>query len=1186
MRTLVAIVGAVIFLTAFRASAQDLANIVGTVTDQSGAVVPDTSITVSNPDRGFTRKLVSDAAGEYTAARVPIGNYVITAERPGFQKLVRSGVTLEVGRTLRVDLQLNVGSATQQVVVDAAATKVETETGAISDVVTGSQVSELNLNARNFANLATLVPGAATLGSGFDSSKVGVLANAAISFNGLPVNIQNWEVDGTNNIDQGSGSGSIMTYPSVDSIAEFRVSTANYSAEYGKSGGANIEVVTKSGTKDFHGTMFEFVRNDKFDANDWFINRTIEPNGGSAPITPLKRNNWGFTLGGPIFIPKHFNVNKNKMFFFVSEEWRENREGTVINANVPTLRMRQGDFTECDPASSNYNPIVASGCVVPTNPNTNMPYQNDIVPIDPTAKALLDALVPLPNNGVNFYTAAPSLPTSFREDMFKIDYNITDNIRAFFRYTQDAFEAGFIPTLWSSADFGTVKSKWTSPAKSAVFHLTQAIRPNLLNEFIASFSADVNTVNNYTGFDSPAGSIDKPSDFSMKSIFPANQSQPKLPGIALSGGVPFNFAESTGFEFFFWDPQPAIKDNLVWTQGRHTLKMGIFLLYNHINTTTNIGYNTQGFLSFGTGYGSGISTGNALADMYLGRIANYQEYGVVENGSLLGGAALGHWRQWDFEPYFQDDWRVTSHLTLNLGLRYSWLTAFHDVENPTHDSLFVPSLYNPAKQAQLDSSGNLIPGSGANYLTYGNGLVQCGAGSIPEGCYNPPRGTLSPRFGFSWDPFGKGTTVIRGGYALTWDSGNPLHNGAGFNGNPPTATNLFGYNIQGYQSVAPGPLGPAGFSNVNVVKWQEIQQFNFGIQHQFKGNNFLSMSYVGTLGHHLQQNVNINQVPVGSGIQNVPALANTPGCDAQGNCDVQYILMNNLEPTVFFVPYRGYSGIAQRQMTGNSNYNSLQTNFRHTFGYGLAFQAAYTWSHELDNMFQGGSANSGGTNGINDENLRRWYGTGGLNQGHILILNYVYQLPFFKSAASPLARYVLAGWQISGISSFMTGTPLAVYCGINGMSTGIGGPTGCNSLGPLGVKKGSVNDPQFGPTPTWFDPSLLGQVTADQLRADNQPGMFGYIGKYALTGPGRNNWDLALMKNIQTPWFNGEHSSVQFRAESYNTFNHPQWSGINLFCSSTTAPGAPCNGDQNIGNGEVASAARPRILQLGLKFIF
>jgi hypothetical protein len=1184
VKTLAGMASMMIILGSFGAHAQDLANIVGTLTDASGAVIPDVQVAVANPERGFIRRVVSDSAGEYQAARVPIGNYTITIEKTGFEKLVRSGITVQVGQTLRVDLQLQVGSATQEVVVNANVAHVETENGAMSDVVTGSQVSELNLNARSYANLATLVPGAATLGTGFSTTSVGPNAPVAVSFNGLPVNIQNWEIDSTNNIDQGSGSGSMMTFPSIDSIAEFRVSTSNYSAEYGKSGGAQIEVVTKSGTKDFHGDLFEFVRNDAFDANDWFINRTIEPNGGSAPQTPLKRNDYGFTLGGPVFIPGHYNTSKNKTFFFVSEEWRKNREGTVFNSNVPTLQMRKGDFSQCDPNSKNYNPVVASGCAVPINPSTNLPYQNDIVPINPAGQALLNALVPLPNNGINYYTAAPSLPYNFREDMFKIDQNITDNIRAFFRFTQDANDQDYLPTLYSGGTFGTVQSTLLMPAKSAVFHLIQTFRPNLLNEIIISDSDDTWVVKNSTGFDSPAGSINKPSDFSLKSLFPANQSQPYLPGISVSGGVPFSFNISTGFGFFYTDPQPAIKDNLIWTHGKHSVKAGFFLLYNHIDTTTNIDEYTQGFLSFSNS--SAITTGNALADMYVGRIASYQEYGKVVNGQPLGGAALGHWRQWDFEPYVQDDWHVTSHLTLNLGLRYYWLTPIHDSVTPTNDSLFVPSQYNPAKQAQLDVNGNLIPGTGATYLNYGNGLVQCGSGGVPLGCYKSFHGTYSPRFGFAWDVFGNGKTAIRGGYALTWDSGNPLHNGAGFNGNPPTATNLFGYNIPNYQDVAPGPFGPAYFSNVNLNKWQEIEQWNFGVQHQFPGNNILGVSYVGTVGHHLQQAVNINQVPIGAGTQNVPALAGTPGCDANGNCNVQSILINNLESSIFFVPYRGYTAIEQRQMSGNSNYNSLQVNFRHAFGYGLSLQAAYTWSHELDNMFQSGGSNSNGTNNVNDENLQRWYGTGGLNQAQMLILNYVYDLPFFKGTSHHMVHSLLGGWELSGITSFLAGHPIDLQCGIAGLSTGIGGPAVCNSLGHLGVQKGVVNDPQFGPTPTWFDPSVLGQITVPQLSANNQPGMFGYLGKDPLTGPGRNNWDLALLKNFALPWFHGEHSSAQFRLETYNTFNHPQWTAVNLFCSSLTAPGAPCNGSENIGNGEVASAASPRILQLGLKFTF
>jgi len=1153
------------------AKAQDLATIVGTVTDSSGGVVPGVELTVSNTERGILRKVSTDAAGGYSVARIPIGVYSIVAEKSGFQKLVQNGVTLAVGQTLRVDLQLRVGTVAEETVVTANAVNVETETGAISHVVTSSQVSELNLEARNFANLATLIPGAAPLGTGFDPTSVGVLANATISFNGVPGNFNNWEIDSTNNVDQGSGSNSLMLYPSIDSIAEFRISTSNYSAEYGKSGGANIEVVTKSGTKEFHGDLFEYVRNDAFDANDWFLNQAAQPR------NPLKRNNWGFTLGGPIFIPGHYNKDKNKTFFFVSEEWRSYRQGTIIRQPVPSLLQRNGNFSECDPGSPNYDTSVAAGCAIPINPSTGLPFPNDIVPVDPSAASLLNGLLPLPNTGKNLYVSSPSLPTQFREDMFKIDQNFGDKIRIFFRYTQDAYTQDFIPTLWSAANYGTVKSAWTSPAKSGVFHLTQSITPNLLNEFIFSMSADVNTVNNYTGFNSPANSILKPAGFAIQTIFPENQNQPFLPGISFGGGVPFQGnAESTGFEFYFWDPQTAIKDNIIWTKGNHTLKFGFFLLDNHINTSTNIGQSVQGFFNFSDS--SSLSTGNSLADMFLGRIANYQEYGQVQNGQLVGGRGFGHWRQWDFEPYFQDDWHVNSRLTVNLGVRYYYLTPFWDATNPTSDSIFVPSYYNAAAQAQLDSGGNVIPGTGATYLNYGNGLLQCGTAPIIRGCSTSYQGTISPRFGFSWDPFGRGKTAVRGGYALNWDSSNPLFAGGGFNGNAPTTATLSVSNVLGFENIGPGPLGTASFSDLPTSrKWPQVQQFSLGVQHELPGNNLLGVSYVGSLGRHLQQTQNINQVPIGLTTVNVPALAGTgtPGCDAAGNCDAQSVLINNAAPPLFFAPYRGYNTISMRNPTGNSNYNAMQVSLRHPTGYGMSYEVSYTWSHTLDDIIPG--------NGVDDSNPHRWYGTSSLNQTQILVINWTYLLPFFKDSSHVAVRSLLGGWQISGITSFMTGPPLNFSCGIGGLSSGIGGAVVCNPLGPVTVKKGSLNDPNLGPTPGWFDPSVLGQTTLDQLMADNQPGMFGTMGKNTLRGPGRNNWDLALMKNFQLPWFQGEKSTLQFRLESFNTFNHPQWQGVNTGCSDQTAPGAPCTGNVT---GEINSAFPARILQLGLKFIF
>jgi len=1175
--------------------AQDTATIVGTVTDPSGAVVPAAKVTVSNPQKGFSRNLLTDSAGEYNAAKIPIGSYEVSAQAAGFRKLVLTDISLAIGQTLRVNLTLTVGEATQNITIIGNVAKVETETGTISDVVNGSQVSLLNLNGRNFTNLATLVPGSAP--GGFDPSNIGVLAGSGISFNGVPTTYNNWEIDGTNNADQGAGATANMTYPNIDSLAEFRIITSNYSAEFGKTAGATIEVATKAGTQKFHGDLFEFVRNDTLDANDWFLNRqrwdgldVQQDCGGNsagpcnAPKTPLKRNDYGFTIGGPFFIPGHYNTDKKKTFFFWSEDWRKNRQGTVVSAPVPTTRMRQGDFSEChapgylnpsDPGSPNYNPVVASGCVLPVSPSTHETYQGDIVPINANGGALLKGLIPLPNNGVDGYTAAHSLPTNWRQDMIRVDQNFGDRTSLFVRYTQDAYEQTYVPTLWSNSNYDSVVTQWTSPAKSAVIHLTRSFRPDLMNEFILGFSADVNTVHNTAGPSSPAGSVDKPSDYVTKTLFPGNATNPLLPAVSIGGGLPWSIAESTGFEYFFWGPITTLKENLIWTKGKQVIKFGFYLQDSHLNQTTYASPYAQGSLDFSGSAPN--STGNALADMYIGEIASYGEFGQVINGQTAGGYGLGHWREWDSEPYVQDDWKLSPHLTLNLGVRYVMPTIYHDVRVPTNDSIFLPNLYNPANQAQLDINGYFIPGTGATFLQYGNGLAQCGTGGIPAGCVSPYRGSIAPRFGFAWDPRGTGKTVLRGGYGIGYDVSNGNEMAAGFFGNPPVVASPYAFYINGYDQIQSGLISPTSMNNVpHQEKWPEVQQFSLGIQHEFPGNNLLSVSYVGSLGRHLARNRNMNQVLIGEGTQNVPVLAGSPGCDASGNCDVQNILINNLTPSIYFVPYRGYTGINIREWSGVSSYSSLQANFRHSVGHGLTLQAAYTWSHTIDTA----------STGVNDYDISRWKGTSGLNQSQMLVMNYVYQVPFFNHAANSFLRTALGGWEFSGITSFLTGQPIDFGCGINGLSSGVGGGVRCNSLGKVGTVKGSYNDLQYGPTSTWIDPSVIGQVNLDQLPANGQPGMFGTMGRNPLTGPGRNNWDVALLKNFQTPWVKGEHGTMQFRWETFNSFNHAQWNGVSVGCSGATAPGQPCNGPNNLGNGEVSSAWPSRIMQFGLKFIF
>jgi hypothetical protein len=325
---------------------------------------------------------------------------------------------------------------------------------------------------------------------------------------------------------------------------------------------------------------------------------------------------------------------------------------------------------------------------------------------------------------------------------------------------------------------------------------------------------------------------------------------------------------------------------------------------------------------------------------------------------------------------------------------------------------------------------------------------------------------------------------------------------------------------------------------------------------------------------------------------NVLALAGIPGCDAAGNCNVQEVLIHNEVPNTYFLPYRGYTDIAIKENTAVSSYNALQVSFRHPFGRGLTFQASYTLSHAIDDA-SGWNYRSY----VDDSNLSRWRATSDLNRAQVLVMNYVYALPFFKTSSNRFARNALGGWQISGITSFFTGTPIdfsnSAPCGIVGFGNGIGTSVRCNSLAPVKIQKGVDNDPQFGPTPTWFDGNAFAQALEPQLRADGQPGMFGTMGRNPLTGPGRNNWDMALLKDFQLPWFGGEHSTLQFRWETFNTFNHPQWQNVNLSCNGSPNPdrspafGRPCGGHEyNLHNGQVSSAWPARIMQFALKLMF
>jgi hypothetical protein len=1187
-----------IFFSITAAGLAQQASIVGTVTDQSGAVIPNARITVRNPQRGITRHLVSNTAGRYVAGSLPIGTYMVTAEAPGFTKLITTEIVLQVGATRRVDMHMKVGQVSQAVQVREQIAHVQTETAQVSDVITGKQMANLELNGRDFVNLMLLVPGASPDNS-LDLTNPQNGSDITVSVNGGRHRMNNFMINNMPSMDEG-GYGGLNVTPSLDSIQEFRVVTSTYGAEYGKLGAAQINVATKAGTRQFHGDAYDYVRNDAFDANPFFQNRQIAPPGGNAPKTPLKWNDFGYTFGGPFFIPHHYNTDKSKTFFFWSQEWHRYNGAQVINAPVPSTAERLGDFSECDPASGSYNPIIASGCSLPALNGVSYDTVQQAPGFNQQAytngAVLMNAMVPLPNNGpINYVHSSPA-NTDWQQEMIRVDQNFTDKTTAYVSYIHE-YETVLTPTGNGGGDtYDTIMERNPGSGDVGNINLTHIFTPSVVTTVNLGISSNWGRDFDIPGPNNVLHSIDRPSNFVENHFFAANNSNPFLPAVTVSGGVPFSFTMSSGpFPRESASPVYVAQDDSTWVLGKHALKFGAYFEKYEKNEPLESAIEAQGNLQFNAG--GPITTGNGLADMFLGRIQQYTEAEVQSfatgTGVPIGGYGRGYWRMTQFEPYFEDDWKVTPRLVLTLGLRYSYFIPQHDIQKPPIDDSFIPSLYNPALQAQLDSNDNLIPGSGFNYTEYGNGLVNCGRNGIPRGCTNLREANFAPRFGFAYDPFGHGTTVIRGGYGMFY-SATSESMAEGMGGNPPSALTPSGFNILGYDNIVPGALPP--FSALLTIPLHETmpntQQWSLGVQHAFSGNDLLKVSYVGSVGHNLTSISNLNQIPDGVGIESAPGLAGQgiPGCDALGNCDVQSVLINNYDPSDYFVPYRGYTSIAYNPLNANSNYNSLQVEFRHTLSHGLTFQSAYTWSHELD-----WTSGDGTSSGVDDSNLRRWYANGRNNRAQMLVFNYVYDLPFFLHSTNAFAHQALGGWIFSGITTFYSGAPLTTYgvCGINGFSSGIGEGVQCNSAGPIRPQQTVFNDPQFGPTVQWFNPNNVTEPTQAQLAANGEPGMFGYMGRNALNGPGLANWDMALLKDFSTPWFSGEHSTLQFRFETFNTFNTPEWNGINFSCSGapnndgSPAFGRPCGGTvYNLGNGEVNSTKPGRVIQFALKLIF
>src|SRR5579864_6718630 len=474
-------------------------SITGTVKDPSGAAVAGATVVVASPERGITRQMQTNSTGDYNESALPQGSYDVIVTASGFKKFQAKGVVLDVAQKARVDVTLEVGAASTEVIVEGEnVAQVETQSSELAGTVTGKEITQLELNGRNFTTLVALVPGVSNQ-TGMDEPQVGINGSVAFSMNGGRTEYNNWELDGGDNMDNGS-NGTLNVYPSVDAISEFKVLTSNYGAQYGRNGSGTVEVETKSGTKAFHGDAYEFVRNDAFNAKN--IVQSTTPD--------YKKNDWGYTIGGPVYIPKLYNRNRNKTFFFWSQEWRRDIvPGQSFNQLVPSVAERGGDFSDLCPNVNSGTSSDFSDCpVVPgfTNAAGYTPNLN-VIPTfnanDPNVQALL-GMISLPTTGVpgaEVFQASPAQGTDWREELVRVDHNFNDKLSAMFRYVHDSWTTTYAVPLWTNGGtFPTIQTAMKEPAVSMVARLAATVSPTLLNEFVASYDTDhiiLNDVGNW-----------------------------------------------------------------------------------------------------------------------------------------------------------------------------------------------------------------------------------------------------------------------------------------------------------------------------------------------------------------------------------------------------------------------------------------------------------------------------------------------------------------------------------------------------------------------------------------------------------------------------------------------------------------------------------------------------------------
>jgi hypothetical protein len=1130
-------------------NAQNNGTIQGTVVDSAGAAVAAAEVTVVNDEVGTTRTAMTSSTGFYAFNELSPGKYHVTVKKEGFKLEVQSGVELHLGSTVVVDTKLQVGAVNETVTVEATDVQVDTTSGSLGVLTEGATVRELPLNGLNFIGLTLLVPGASTQ-DGFNTSAKGLQGGTDISFSGGQRTGNLFTVDGSPINDTGS-QRTIFVYPSLDSIDEFKIATNSYGPEYGQSGGAQVNIITKHGTNDWHGSLFYFGRNDALNANNFF-NKNTTP---VLNIPKLRRNDFGGSVGGPII--------KDKLFIFTSEEWNRQISGSLHTGQTPSAAELAGDFTGATTgghltncffnASSGLGvhdfPVVdpATGTKL-TNVGTTVegfsPAGQLIAQLYPAANVTPTAGNPCPNPD---YKQVLATPLHYYQTNVRADYILNKSTTAFVKYTRDWWNQG-TPSLagqeWGEDGFPAVDSNWTQPSNLVTLRLSRTIGSSAVNDFQFSYAG--NRINIVSGGTNPTLASQIYGAFTP--VYPFSQ---KTSGSKLS---PPLFWGPGGYSTL-WNIAPwnNREDRYTWTDdysrviGKHQVRAGVLLAHNLKDQANNGDFNEAPAIWGASGtckpvancsssWGNG-TTGNAIANILL----KGTSFGYGEPSTLHPAAS----RYQDYEWYVSDSLKATRRLTLNYGIRWSLLMQPY-VSNNQLD-FFEPSLFNPALPGGNSCNGMLLAPSTKNACTATGataGFATASSRSIVGNSYH----NIAPRLGVAYDLFGDGKTSLRAGvgqFYIRYQLDPSIIAGTQ---NAPFVQNTSG--IRTLDSV----IAPAtGFGNPGLARTLSTDipntwQWNVTVEREFLRNNTFQLSYVGTRGLHLQSYIDLPQIRPDCTGPSVTAAAPTTG-----TCRQEFAISRlNGGGTggSTFRPYANYFGlntansITQDNFEGASSYHSLQALWRGKIDKrGSTYQATYTFSKLLALQGIDGLTGQGATDILTDNNNpRQDYGPSDFDRRHIFTGSAVFALPGMTNG-NALERNALNGWFVNPIITFESGTPVVPQIGPNlsGNGTGFDRPNrvpgqSCTMHVP-GTKQQILNPNAF---------TINGFVL----------GTYGNSSIGNCYGPGVDNWDIGIHKDFKL----SERVGMQFRFELFNAFNRSEFQGINNGLNPTQLCFADKNG--------------------------